>query len=417
MSFTKARSEQAQRSIVAVFFIQGFLMTTQIPRIPEIIKQIGVDFTAWGLIIGVAGLGGLLGLLFTNRFISRFGTKNISIIGCLGLAVTMASFGFIHDPVTFFIAQAANSFLGALFNIAVNSQTVALQKVLNRVIIGKFHAAWAIGATISASLSGLLSTFMPLWLHLLLVPAALILALGYFSRGMLTNAEDGHGQGKPKHKPVSFFKSPPQVWLLAAGLFTGVMCEVTMMDWSAVFSQDAVGLDLARAAIPYTAFSTAMIVGRLLINKLSKKWHLSSIAQISGFAAGFAILIAVVVGVPLASTDVTAGLLVVSIFFAIAGLGAAPLVPSFFSLAGSVKGLNTAQVLARMSLVNSVAILVVKILMGATTQSFGVSATYGFGIVSMFACGIIAGVLVKRSKRNPPESAYPATGAMMIVEE
>ena len=41
MGFTKARSAQAQRSIVVVFFLQAIIAATQIPRIPEIIKQIG----------------------------------------------------------------------------------------------------------------------------------------------------------------------------------------------------------------------------------------------------------------------------------------------------------------------------------------------------------------------------------------
>lgn len=408
---------QAQRAVLAIFFIHGFVGATFIPRIPELINQIGVEFSAWGLIMGVSGVGGLLGLTFTTRFIAKYGTKVIARFGAVGMTMAILSFGYIHDPVTFFIAQSMNSFLASIYIISINSQTVALQKAMNRVIIGKFHAAWSLGTALSSGLSGYLSTFLPLTVHLTIVPAFAGALFVVYSRSLLTNQEDGHGQGKSAHKSVSFFKSPPQVWLLAAGLFTGVMCEVTMMDWSAVFSQEALGLGLGKAAIPFTAFSTAMIIGRALINKASKRWHLSSISRVAGITGSLAILAAMLIGVPISESDETLGLVIVALCFTIAGFGAAPLVPSFFSVAGSVKGLNTAQVLARMSLVNSVAILVTKIFMGATAENAGVVATYMFGIVAMFIAGIIAGVVAKGAKRREHESPYPATGTMVIVKE
>jgi len=417
MAFTRARMNQAQNAVLATFFFHGVLVTTVIPRIPELIRQIGVEFTAWGLIMGTAGLGGLLGLLLTTRFISRFGTRQVALVCSVVLACTVIGFGFVHDPVSFFFLQALNNFVGAMYVISVNSQTVALQKAMNRVIIGKFHAAWSLGTAVSSALSGYLSTFLPLQTHLMIIPSLALICFVTFSRGMLTNAEDGHGQGKPKYKPVSFLKSPPQVWLLSAGLVTGVICEVTMGDWSAVFAQEGLGLGLGKAAIPFTAFSTAMIVGRSLINKLSKRWHLSSISRISGISGGLAILFAILVGVPVSNQNLDSGLVIVAICFAIAGLGAAPMVPSFFSVAGNVKGLNTAQVLARMNLVNSVTIVFVKIAMGATADSAGVVATFMFAVVSMLAAGVIAGIVARDSKKRELESPYPATGAMMILED
>lgn len=392
-------------------------MVTQIPRIPEIIEQIDVDFSTWGLILGLSGLGGLIGLLMTTRFISRFGTKNVSLFGSIGLVLTIGSVGFIHHAPVFFLVSAAGAFLGGIFNIALNSQTVALQKALNRVIIGKFHASWAIGAASSSAISGFFSTFMPLWIHLLLVTGICGLLLLYFSQTMLSNSEDGHGQGASTKKSVSFIKSPATVWLLAAGLFSGVMIEVTLMDWSALFSQEGLGFAAGKAAIPYTAFSAALIIGRLMINPLGKRWHLSKITQFSAIGGSLSMLCAIVFGVPLADSNPDLALVVVSIFFALTGFGAASMVPSFFSLAGSVKGLNTAQVMARMSLVNAVAIMIVKILMGSTAESFGVAAAFGFGIVAMFSGGIISGVLASHAKRKPKESAYPATGAMFVVED
>ena len=125
MGFTKERSIAVQQAIVAVFFIQGFVGTAIIPRIPEIIRQINVDFTTWGLIMGLAIAGGVLGLIFTNRVIYRFGTKKVVIVGGVGLTLILASIGFITNPLIFFFVQVVNAFLFSIFNIASNSPVIS----------------------------------------------------------------------------------------------------------------------------------------------------------------------------------------------------------------------------------------------------------------------------------------------------
>lgn len=418
MALTKARADQANNSIAAIFFIQGIVGVTQIPRIPELIEQVGADFGVWGLISGLAGLGGMLGLLFTSRLIARFGTKNVTIIGGAGQALFVMALVFAHDPIAYLLFTALGALSGSTLNIAINSQSVALQKALNRVIIGRFHASWSIGATISAIISGFLATFMPLWIHLLLIPGLGIIALFVFGQKLLVASEDGHGTGQAVAKKSSFFKMPGQVWLLSAGLFTGVFGELAMMDWSAVYSKNVLMLDAGRGAIPYAAFSAAMIMGRLSINRLGKKWHLSSIARVAGLIAGVSLAIGVLLGSMLASINQDLALVTVSVFFFIAGLGTAPMVPSFFSAAGYVKGLNTAQVLARMSFMNSVAIIGAKYLMGALALNAGLTLAFMFPAMTFLCAAVLAGMVAKRATASETlNSAYPATGAMSLVED
>lgn len=418
MAMTKARANQANNAIAAIFFIQGIVGVTQIPRIPELIEQVGADFGVWGLISGLAGLGGMLGLLYTSRLIARFGTKNVTIFGGAGQALFVMALVLAHDPFTYLLFTALGALSGSTLNISINSQSVALQKALNRVIIGRFHAAWSIGATISAILSGFLATFMPLWLHLLLIPGLGIVALVIFGRHLLVASEDGHGAGQAKTKKTSFLKMPGQVWLLAGGLFTGVFGELAMMDWSAVYSKNVLLLDAGRGAIPYAAFSAAMIIGRLSINKLGSKWHISSVARIAAWMGGIALAVGVFLGSALVDVNQNAALVVVVICFFIAGLGSAPMVPSFFSAAGYVKGLNTAQVLARMSFMNAIAVMGAKYLMGALALNAGLTLAFMFPVVTCLLAGVLAGMVAKRAKASETlNAAYPATGAMSLIED
>lgn len=418
MSLTKARAGQANNAIAAIFFIQGVVGVTQIPRIPELIEQVGADFGVWGLISGLAGLGGMLGLLYTSRLIARFGTKNVTIFGGAGQALFVMALVFADDPIAYLLATALGALSGSTLNIAINSQSVALQKALNRVIIGRFHAAWSIGATSSAILSGILATFMPLWIHLLLIPGLGIIALFIFGQKLLVASEDGHGTGQSVGAKTSFLKMPGQVLLLSAGLFTGVFGELAMMDWSAVYAKNVLLLDAGPGAIPYAAFASAMIIGRLSINKLGKKWHLSSIARVAGLVAGVSLALGVLLGSTLAPINQDFALATVALFFFLAGLGAAPMVPSFFSAAGYVKGLNTAQVLARMSFMNALAIMGAKYLMGALALNVGLTMAFMFPVVTFLFAALLAGMVAKRARASETlNSAYPATGSLSLVED
>ena len=61
-------------------------------------------------------------------------------------------------------------------------------------------------------------------------------------------------------------------------------------------------------------------------------------------------LAGLLIGPPIAAHEPVLALIVTSSFWAVAGLGVAPMVPSFMSAGGHVKGMNTAAVLSRMSL-------------------------------------------------------------------
>lgn len=412
-----ARGRSVQIAIVATFFIQGTISTTQIPRIPELIDQIGVSFSAWGLIIGLSGLGALLGLTMANRFINRFGTKRVILFGSVIASIMIMTLGLTTNPFVFFFLQAGMAFAMNCFNIALNSQSVVLQKALNRTIIGRFHAAWSIGATSSAALSGVLASFLPLWLHLMLVPGLAIIAFVLVNRNLLTDEEGEAVESKQSAKRIPFFKSPPQVWLLAAGLFSSVFPELVMMDWSAVFAKTELGLNASLGAIPYAVFTGAMIVGRLLIGRLTKRWHISELSKWGGLVGATAFGLGVILGPLLAQQDKYLGLAVTAFLWAIFGFGLAPMVPSFFSAAGYVKGLSTAQTLARMSLANALVIIGAKIAMGAVAEGVSLSVAFIMPTIMLFVAGVLAGIVAKRSKRSEAvANAFPLTGPIGVVE-
>jgi predicted MFS family arabinose efflux permease len=413
-----ARLKSAQTALSVFFFTQGFVSITYIPRIPEIIEQIGVSFAVWGLIIGLSGIGSLLPLLVANRLIGRFGTRPIIHLSSILIVLSIMSLAWAFNGWVFFIFQTMMMFSMSFFNIAINSQSVMLQKRVKLVIIGRFHAAWSIGAGASAALSGIMASFVSLQLHLFIVPAICLIVFQIYVRSMLAPAEDGHKEEKQASRKVPFFKSPNQLWLLALGLFTGVFMEMVMMDWSALFAQEVLLLSPTLGAIPYASFMLAMITGRLLITRATKKYHISELSKWGGIYGSIMMALGLILAPPLVEDNPILALIVLSIFWTLGGFGLAPIVPSFFGAAGHVSGLTTSQALARMSLLNALAVIGAKVAMGGLAEGVGLQIAFALPIVLMFIAGLLSGRLAKQAKRKEAvENAFPITGSLTVIDE
>jgi MFS family permease len=413
-----ARLKSAQTALAVFFFTQGFVAITFIPRIPEIIEQIGVSFAVWGLIIGFAGIGSLLPLLVANRLVGRFGTRPIINLSSVFIVLSVMSLAWAPNGFVFFLFQTVMMFSMSFFNIAINAQSVMLQKRVKKVIIGKFHAAWSIGAGASAALSGIMASFVSLQIHLFVVPLVCLVVFQVYVRSMLSPEEDGHKEEKQASKKVPFFKSPNQLWLLALGLFTGVFLELVMMDWSALFSQEVMLLSPTLGAVPFASFMLAMIGGRLLITRATEKYHISELSKWGGIYGSIMMAVGLVVAPAIVEHDPILALVVLSFFWALGGFGLAPLGPSFFGAAGHVSGLTTSQALARMSLLNSLAVIGAKVVMGGLAESVGLQIAFVLPIVLMFIAGILSGRLAKQAKRKEAvENAFPITGSLTVIDE
>lgn len=422
------RAKKAQHGLMLSFFVQGFLSLSYIPRIPEIINQIDVTFAQWGLILGLAGFGGMIPLLFVNRIILRFGTRPVMRASYAITALCLGSYGFISNGVLFFVAALSLGFFNAFFNLALNSQAVMYQDTIGKVVLGKLHATWSIGATSSALFSGLLAPYISLHWYLLAAASACLVVFFIGSSRILGPAEDGHTDQKKTTAHVPFFKSPSKVWLLAAGLFAAVFPEVTMMDWSAVFAKRELLQGVATVGIPYTAFAMSMIVGRLLVSRFTRRIHISTLGRYSALVGSIFMGLGAFLGPAVAHGNAVAGLVLTASLWAIAGLGMGPMVPTFFSSASAVPGMSTPQVMARMSLVNSISILLAKVLMGALAQGVGVMLAYLFPVVTFFCASILAALVAKeiitslapkRSNLEPIglEESFPGSSAIPIIVE
>jgi hypothetical protein len=176
-------------------------------------------------------------------------------------------------------------------------------------------------------------------------------------------------------------------------------------------------LDAALSTVPYTFFVVAMIISRLSIARVTRGVHVGIASFWGGLVGAAAMGLGIFLGPLVANQDKIAGMFVTAVFWFIAGLGIGPMAPTFTSAAGLVKGLSTAQGLARASLVGSLAITGAKLLMGAIAQNVSLMVAFALPTALFFTASIIAGIWAKSdiAAKAVIDDAFPITGSIPIT--
>lgn len=122
-------------------------------------------------------------------------------------------------------------------------------------------------------------------------------------------------------------------WLQASILFLGLMCFITflsegaMLDWSAIFLRENKGVAPELAGVGYAAFSVAMATMRLLGDRIISRLDGKTVVVGGSVIAAAGIFIAVAASwLPLTLLG-----------FILLGIGAANIVPVFFSEGGRIR--------------------------------------------------------------------------------
>lgn len=399
-----ARQRQLQSGLIVAFITQGFVASAIVPRVPDVIAQLDVSFATWGLVSGLAAVGAALGLAVANALIHRWGTGAIATASFGLTLVTFAALGFLHNVWVYFALNCGMSFALNIFVIAINSQAVILQTVTGRVIIGRFHAAWSIGSASSAAISGFLAPYIPLWLHLLLFSTVGGVAFLAIRTRLLSHAEGRIADSGAPERPAPLRLMPKRIYLLGFGLACGVFPEAALWDWSNVYGRTFLGYDPIRASIPYSVFALFMIIGRIAVDSIGKRVSLFTQAAVSALLGSVALIGSTIWGPALASDRSVNGLIGICAFWALAGLGAAPIVPTFLSSASIVSGMSTAQAMARISLLEMWIIIAVKMVMGNVAETDDVGTAFWIPIGSWILASVISVIAGRLARRHATQS-------------
>lgn len=396
---------RARWAVGLLFFANGIVLTTVLPRLPEIKADLGLTNAALGLALAAAPVGSLTAVPLTGRLIARFGSAPVAAVAGLVLGATVPLVGsapaWAALAATYLVLGAADGVMDA----AMNAHGLRVQQAYGRSLINGMHGLWSVGAASGAALGTTAAALrVPLLVHLLVVGAVTVgvaaLAWTWRLRGPdpsdLTAAAGagtpGPGPGPEPEPAASEGRGGvaralrPLVWVGLLGVLAGIPEDVAN-TWSTLYLSEGRGAPPGLAGLGYTVFAASMMVSRFSADRVTDRLGTVRVARLGGLLA-FAGYVVV-----LASPE----LLLSIAGFALIGLGIAPAFPSLFHAAGHWPGVRSGDGVTVLSWVARLGFLVTPPLVGLIADNAGIGTGLVVGAVAALVYSLLAGRLAPAS--------------------
>ncbi|WP_284652351.1 MFS transporter [Flavobacterium terrisoli] len=384
-SFKKAKKSYLNRVRLATslfFFGMGFCFSTWASRIPDIKSMLQLSEAELGTMLFALPIGQLVAMPFSGKIVTKYGSRNISILGLLLYALCLTLLGLATESWQLALGLFLFGFFGNFCNIAVNTQGVYTQQLFDKPIIGSFHGSWSLAGFCGALVGLLMLTFE-------LSPIKhFLVAFGFVALILLTNYKfiiKAKSKQEAEKSSYSFWKNPDATLLwLGVICFCGMASEGIMFDWSGVYFKEIIKAPGALVVLGYTTFMISMASGRFLSDVLVGKYGAKKVLIISGLVISCGLYLAVLLPYLIPCT----------IAFMLVGFGVSNVVPIIFNVAGNNEKVPTGIALTIVTSISFLGFLIGPPLIGFIAELTNLK--YSFAIIGIF--GVFISILVSRLK-------------------
>ena len=356
-----------------------------VPRFPEVKAKLGVNNGAFGSMLSVASFGSLIALITVGHLVDHFGAKRIMLFGFTLLTAVFVTIVHVTNHELFVALNVLIGFSISTLHIANNAQAFFDQDRGGKNLVVSAAGYWSAGALATTAMSMYLIGRVKLQTHItilfLILWVLTILAI-YRRHETLVPANRHENVRRSIYNDLKKFNFD---WMINFGLIFGIMLEFSIGDWSTIFAKENGGISASLAPLPFMCFNVFMIVGRVSITPLRKRFNIAKLVKYGGLLAGTSFLIGIW-GIH------RFGLLGLAITFSLAGLGSSYIGPSFLNIANSRINLPPSIVIGQVSAVNATLAWILKQLVAFLAQVVGLQMALTIPALMIITVGIFARV-------------------------
>ena len=322
-----------------IFLVCGLAISSWAPMVPFVKDKLRINDGSLGLLLLFLGTGAIITMPLTGWLIHKMGTRIVITVASIVIAVSFPIVLWLNNwfeiaGMLFIFGSGVGS-----IDIAMNTHGVHVQNMADKHIMSSLHGLFSVGGLCGPIVVGvLIKAGLPPAITAGVISTCLLAITLTQYRSLM----DRHTANEisAKFTNLTLVEGTKKFRVLnGAVIFLGIMCfvaflsEGAVLDWSAVFLRDNKGVDKAMAGVGYACFSIAMATMRLfgdrIVSKIEGK-HVVIFGSITAFA-GFMLLV------------LAPWLFAVLIGFVLIGIGAANIVPVFFTAAGRVKNIASSK--------------------------------------------------------------------------
>lgn len=369
----------------ALFFLFGLGIMAWIPRFPEVKANLGVNNGIFGIMLSVGAFGSLAALLTVGHLVDHFGARRAMLASITLLCASFIAVVHVTNHELFIILNILVGFSISTMHIGINAQAFFDQDRGGKNLVIAAAGYWSAGSLATTVLSMFLIGKVSLQTHITvmyLILWVLTVVVLYMRKETLVPPNKHDRVSRSIYNDLRRFNFD---WIINFGLIFGIMLEFSIADWSTIFTKEDVGISPSLAPLPFLVFTFFMILGRVFINALRKRYHISTLVRAGGILAGTSFIIGIwsvhIFGLP--------GLILA---FSLAGLGSSYIGPAFLNVANTRNQLPSGIVVGQISAVNVVLAWILKQIVAFLAQFTGLQVALTLPALMLIAVGLFTRV-------------------------
>lgn len=360
---------RARRATQLLFLVCGLGISSWAPMVPYVKDRLQLDEAQLGLLLLFLGTGALVVMPITGVLISKYGCRRVVAVAVCVMALVLPALLVMHAVVIMAILLLLFGAAAGTIDIAMNAHGLQVQQLSGKKMLSSLHGLYSVGGLAGPLLYGLLIKvgLQPLFAAVGIAGLLVIILLSQY-RFLLSDQDEKQISTTETQVSKSRYS-----WLHGSVIFLGMLCfcaflaEGAMLDWSAVFLRDTKGIPPEFGGAGYAAFSIAMAVMRLLGDGLIERFDSKTIVSGGSVLAAAGLILAI--SSPW-MYSVLAG-------FILLGIGAANMVPVFFSDAGNLRNVSVAVAIPAIGTMGYAGQLAGPAILGFVAHYISIAAAFG----------------------------------------
>ena len=351
---------QKQRiALSAYFLLSGICFSTWASRIPTIKDNFNLDENTLGNLLMVMPASAIIGIPLSGWLVSKFDNRIPLQIASFTFLLSLLFIGFAPSIWWVVLALVVFSVSLRVINIAINTQSIAIQEKFEKKIVGTFHGIWSIGGILGVLFSTIMIKFkISIEWHLLMVAIFGILMVLFAFPHLLRDDKSRSGGGFKLGKPSKYIS------LLGFIVFFAAICEGGMYDWNGVYFKEIVNEKVF--TFGYLLFMISMTISRLTIDKMMEHFGMQKLYILGS--------VLIVLGVSMAI--IFPYFWPALIGFCMVGFGVSGLYPMTYILAGRAKKYSVGIVISIVSTYSTIGMFLGPPIIGYLAHAFGLQRAF-----------------------------------------
>ncbi|MEH6308241.1 MFS transporter [Olivibacter sp. CPCC 100613] len=326
---------RARSATQYVFLVCGLGISSWAPMVPYAKERLGLNDADLGLLLLFLGAGAITMMPITGIMTTRYGSRSVILSSTFIMALSLPMLLLMTSPILMGLMLFVFGAAVGTIDVAMNAHGVQVQNIFTKPIMSSLHGLFSVGGLLGSLGLGF---FIKLGLEPIVAAIGISFLLLFIVCRQYANLLSGSSEIKLReiNSSANIHEQGRFSWLKGSVLFLGIMCfivflsEGAMLDWSAVFLREIRGVSPEFAGSGYAAFSIAMAIMRLIGDRIVVRLDGKRVVVGGSLLAAFGLFL--VVFVPWISGTLVG--------FVLLGLGAANIVPVFFSEGGKIRGLS-----------------------------------------------------------------------------